>query len=1008
MSIVGDIANDFYMYYIEHEEYNPLPEIFVSPLQAYEKGIYDNDDAPKKLSTKLVKWIENKKTPKPIIATRTRVIAYAFSEKLSSIKANKILQSYGFSGLYERSFIDATIIFALDNHMSVSEWKILYREYLKDYSKISKDYLPEVKFGFKDLSDRDFYRLITEIGELPETTENVINQMTVDIYELALENSLRQWAASIGKQTLKVVNRIFKNYSTYDQKINTALSVLMLSKKYSPERMETACTFAQKNDISTYYLHLKTFLASEQEEDNETVKLESTKDNNDVTDIENTFAYLLNTRIKKEEQIQIEISAFFHLNVATYASLDNIPSIITPPKKNSIINRTDVYRTVANHLVLSSDNIHTLYTRLMKNASSLLDEVALKNIFLSTDDLEECYKKLHPYFTGIITLQQLWEMLEKYSERDSLDNLVTLKYTQNSIKPELTQAISNDDFLSFYNKYSKEMAETRYKKRRCVVKDLHCMLKDRYLELLNYQEIIIKIKEIKKREKHRDKYLQLVKNTLIKGLPKKCGVVSKNEDKEVDNRKEQTDQSPYMISKINQDNKLTMEILQNMPVSLKRVYREFSFFCGHQNNIDKRFIQNYNVMIYNEQNGLFDDGYAAISLPMANNTTLVLEYNRKKFIYQYGLNDASDKIIYEVFYKELSKCVRAFDKMTAETLKQLIHRSNRYNYNYEDDLEYDSSDTEISYNSIISDDENYEDLKIADEPSSKQLYVNMDYIRFTGCQSKDATSVCYALAYCKDILDNKPHSADEYLYHTPSSSKGESVVKLTKAGYSSHIKNGKKAVLQALIKSINDNKPAIVKVVGNNLTEHYLCVVGYKNISDTDKITEGNFLIIDSSSQISLDKGITQMSNNDSGYSIHPSNQYYTKIDSGYTSYQMFVNILNGSSDSSREFLLLFSLFCGASKDEIINHLLPNAGYSTLLPKSRMFDRLITDLCKFDNVMERRLTLDFILDHLETSTEETEEQDDNNAPKYIVPKERRSFGLHQIIYDTAVGEEIVK
>ena len=47
------------------------------------------------------------------------------------------------------------------------------------------------------------------------------------------ELMLRQRAASIGKQTLTVIDRIFKSYPTSEHGINHATSVLKLSKKYT-------------------------------------------------------------------------------------------------------------------------------------------------------------------------------------------------------------------------------------------------------------------------------------------------------------------------------------------------------------------------------------------------------------------------------------------------------------------------------------------------------------------------------------------------------------------------------------------------------------------------------------------------------------------------------------------------------------------------------------------------------------------------------------------------------
>ena len=81
------------------------------------------------------------------------------------------------------------------------------------------------------------------------------------------EHTIRQWAASIGKQTLEVINRIFKSYLTSEKGINPALSVLKLSKKYSAERLETACTMALEHVSVPRYSHLRSILAAGKDED---------------------------------------------------------------------------------------------------------------------------------------------------------------------------------------------------------------------------------------------------------------------------------------------------------------------------------------------------------------------------------------------------------------------------------------------------------------------------------------------------------------------------------------------------------------------------------------------------------------------------------------------------------------------------------------------------------------------------------------------------------------------
>ena len=79
------------------------------------------------------------------------------------------------------------------------------------------------------------------------------------------ELTIRQWAASVGKQTLAVIDRIFKSYNTSEQGINPSMSVLKLRKKYSAERLEAAYELALEHVSVPRYSHLKAILAAGQD-----------------------------------------------------------------------------------------------------------------------------------------------------------------------------------------------------------------------------------------------------------------------------------------------------------------------------------------------------------------------------------------------------------------------------------------------------------------------------------------------------------------------------------------------------------------------------------------------------------------------------------------------------------------------------------------------------------------------------------------------------------------------
>ena len=73
------------------------------------------------------------------------------------------------------------------------------------------------------------------------------------------------WAASIGNSTSAVIDLIFASVKIKEQGYNACLSVLRLSKSYSKERLEAACSLALTKFRSPHYRHLKSILASNED-----------------------------------------------------------------------------------------------------------------------------------------------------------------------------------------------------------------------------------------------------------------------------------------------------------------------------------------------------------------------------------------------------------------------------------------------------------------------------------------------------------------------------------------------------------------------------------------------------------------------------------------------------------------------------------------------------------------------------------------------------------------------
>lgn len=77
---------------------------------------------------------------------------------------------------------------------------------------------------------------------------------------------IRRWAFSIGTNAGEVIDRIFAGVKIKEQGYNPSLSVLRLGKTYSEARLETACELALTKVRTPRYHHLKSILASNQDQ----------------------------------------------------------------------------------------------------------------------------------------------------------------------------------------------------------------------------------------------------------------------------------------------------------------------------------------------------------------------------------------------------------------------------------------------------------------------------------------------------------------------------------------------------------------------------------------------------------------------------------------------------------------------------------------------------------------------------------------------------------------------
>lgn len=130
--------------------------------------------------------------------------------------------------------------------------------------------------------------------------------------------------------------------------------------------------------------------------------------------------------------------------------------------------------------------------------------------------------------------------------------------------------------------------------------------------------------------------------------------------------------------------------------------------------------------------------------------------------------------------------------------------------------------------------------------SNRTLTYNINLIQAVGYQSvgtalEKKACASYALAYCNAILNNSAPSPHSYWM----SSTDVNCV-WSKGGYTcaSGGYGSEPAVLQAAYSQIVAGKPCILHVTGNT-EQHWLCVIGYKNVSSVQALSAANFIAID-------------------------------------------------------------------------------------------------------------------------------------------------------------------
>ena len=128
---------------------------------------------------------------------------------------------------------------------------------------------------------------------------------------------------------------------------------------------------------------------------------------------------------------------------------------------------------------------------------------------------------------------------------------------------------------------------------------------------------------------------------------------------------------------------------------------------------------------------------------------------------------------------------------------------------------------------------------------SKTIPINWDNIAKVGKQSKGSVSCsCFALAYCRTILDNKVHNWSEYNQNGANQNNVWAMWSWGK--YCSATGKNDNEVYTLAYQNINAGKPFIVYVKGGTNARkvnggHYVTIVGYQNVTSLNSLSANNF-----------------------------------------------------------------------------------------------------------------------------------------------------------------------
>lgn len=123
-----------------------------------------------------------------------------------------------------------------------------------------------------------------------------------------------------------------------------------------------------------------------------------------------------------------------------------------------------------------------------------------------------------------------------------------------------------------------------------------------------------------------------------------------------------------------------------------------------------------------------------------------------------------------------------------------------------------------------------------------QLALNRPLQEQIGHQHRGVACACYALAYCRTLLDGKAQPYSDFNLGT---SEDDAWCSWAAGNYDSLNFTEAYEVYERIVEELCQGKPVVILVNGARTTQHYVAIVGFENVRPGEPLTAANFRMLD-------------------------------------------------------------------------------------------------------------------------------------------------------------------